>query len=1121
MKKIFMFILCLVLTMACFTAGVSSEEPLHHTLSISKSGSNYTASAAADEGILYLVNKKNDVVMEIARSEINNSYAEASLYMPDLTEGGSLEAFLWTENLIPLAEKEIFTPVAPLFTESFENFNTVGSPSGWTRYDWEAPSNKSGFGQSGTYASLGDYSAYVEARGSGRAAFLKQFAADDVLPFDAYSYEVTFDVRKTEDYNNTAAVWFILSKDSQAVKVVDGTPIGDDAVSAEGWTEVTAVIPGSKFWDVDFNAITVAIGTIAETVVDPAGAVYFDNLSITVNESLSDHFEYCDIAADQYAAWYTIGDTVVYKPVKELPEGIVSVEGIVYDFDNEIVYSAVIPRATFVSGGFAYTPAETGYYEAEFYGVRSDGSKSIIVNAYVDNDGDDVGCYALTRRSFAVVKSAAKNMEDRYNKLLFVSNFYEDELKKADLIGFSGIKGVFRWGDTVTEKGFHTASGVFDWSETDHRFAMADKYDFNTLIANVGSTPLWAGPQNISADEYNSVGRYLRSLYAPVDNAYTTEGIGAFVERYHEKLDGLEFWNEPYYGSDKTAFWYDTEENFVNMNKAAFNASKSKAPGLTYISAGYFGNTNGSLYLDDLFQYDGFADSFDMISFHGRYNICADYRKVLEENGKGNVPVMNSEGYVYGYFSNNEPKDWKANNLYFVVNYLNQIKEELAYISFFEINELTSDEQRVARGGHSFGLFRSYPYSEPRQGAVVAYNLFDTFYNGMQYKAEYSYNNQKAVCMGDDNHSTVYIWNATGENFALCEEYVGLIGSESVFIDFEGKAVTDYDALSGDKVYFIINADNTGFTALEPLEGSALNNDFVSPFYTCVKADGSSSDHTAMVTGLMTGEPLFNLNTFEVADHAVFNENMEKSGEDVPDSKFAVSVNADGLYLAAFVADTTQSDNGSDYDELLNSDSLRFAFDCAGNYNADERNEYHVGLVNHTPALYKYHAADTDEVMSGASESGSVLNSNWVDIDRTADGIWYKVFIPSYEMYPGTSYVRATGAMRFSLEVHDYSGTENIGTAAFGGGLTGDADVYSFGRLNFYSGTFVIDGVKHADANILTVSVSRNDRLVYLMQYDDLPENYSISIPVDEKGEYHIIVSDDLKNRIEQTIVVS
>ena len=1040
------------------------------------------------------------------------SYGDSSAYLPDI-DGAVYRAYTWGESLKPTGRAADFG-TGILFADSFEKYSDgKAAPDGWNVYDWGKNSGIStGFGMTDD-CSDGEYSVYINALDNGYGGFLTQLP----IRSDAPSYEISLDVKTSADYSgNYPKIWFLLYNGSDFVSQIDSTPIKGQITQGE-WSRVQSVLTADALSDYEFDDIRIVIGTVSDGA-GASGNVKFDNLTVTSGYSVS-RYAACDIRADKYAAWYTLGDTVMYKPEAAINEDIKTVTGVIYNSENKNVFSNTISAKDFENSGFLYTPSDVGYYEAEFLGTTYSGKKVILTDSYTDYADGYVKSYELERRSFAVVKSAAKPMSERSSKLLFVSSGSGDELSKAELVGFSGIKCSFSWGDTAVSKGFHTSPGSFDWRTSDGKFERIADYGYKTVIAGVGSTPPWAAPADISGTDVNIAGKWYKNLYAPVDNAYTAEGISAFAERYSDRISAMEFWNEPYYGEAKTAYWYDTTDNFVNMNKAAYDAFKSAAPDKMFISAGFFGNTSGSVYLNDLLKYDNYKNSFDMISFHGRYNIVNDYKNVLRSNGLSDIPFENSECYAYGLFGANEKKEYAENDMYLAVNYLNQLKEGVSHISLFEINDLNPDEQRLERGGHAFGLFRKLPSSQPHRGAVVAYNLFDVLSDSSEYRCEYSFGSQKAVRFDDNGNSVLFVWNSDNSNFSLCSELRNAMGIQTVVKDFEGRSC-DIDNLKNKTMYIITLPDEEAIGQLTPCVNGALNNKFVSPFYTCRTdrgTDGYMPDSGVITRGNLFDKTSFAKNTF-LAERTNNIKSVESSASA---GKFEVSVGYDGLYVSAAVNDATDVSNASSPEELQNYDSIAFALDCYGNLRENEVNEYRVGIVDGIPVVYKYRAADIYEALSDDISPGkTVLENATVNIVRSDKQIRYDVFVPFVELFPSNRLLE-TEKIRFSLAVYDNDGTKSSCSGRFGEGLATDCNVKKFGCLSFggayakvSADKITINGYKPKNSGKIMLTVYGKDGIRYIMQYDDISDGkFSVDIPQLGNGDYTVNLRDDAGNR--------
>ncbi len=933
-------------------------------------------------------------------------------------------------------------------------FDAVTEEKSFGYYDWSTNTNGGGAYDADT----GIYTAYaVQSSVAGHA-----FRTLD-KGISGEMYEVSFEVKYSDDAVNVMP-WtgMFTTKNGSFANLYTGVGTGEG--KAGEWTKVRSYFTRRTMdSDVFDSATAFYVGIKRKSDVPSSGSLMFRNVYVREVSITADSTE-CEISCDKYAAWHTLGETVRYRAKDKNADGFESISGVIYDSDNNKVYEKTVSSRKFAADGWSWTPDRLGYYEAEFYGTRSDGSQSLLVNAYSENYSSGYMVYKLERRSFAVVSGAAKPMSERSDLfMLSDSALSEDNVKLADAVGFSGIRihGV-SWGDTAGTKGFHKASGRFDWTAADTQINNVKKYGFKNIIANIFATPTWAVSRNdvTSAGGYNSVGMWDKNCYPPDDPSVAAEGFGAYAERYRDVLSGIEIWNEPTYGN--TAFWYqgnrsntETEQDFVNLTKTAAQAIREKAPGVKIYTAGF---NQADKFFRQLLNHDGYAEFFDGVTCHGRYSDPEVYQKILAENNLSDKEVLNSEGYYYAYYDVGVPKNYKENNMVLYMQYLKHIKLGVSKITHFSLFDNTADERRVyTRGWNCAGLFRDYPYIEPHQGAVAAYNLFETLGKDISYKDEYSFSNgTRAVSLESDGKTVIYFWNTSNQPYYMPEELADCAGTDGSITDFEGNRCDSGGKLREMRMYCITNADEAAVKKLVSAPDSALNSEYIAPYYTCDDGKGGGEVYTP-IEGYYTKGALFDRTSFADTDvEAVYNSEgavwlaIDDNEQDIT-AKYAVSFDEYGMYLKTVVNDNYYVNHANTVNTMLNHDCVRFAVDCYGRQRNSERSEFFAGCAAISPVLYKYYAADRNEALvENWSPSGTNLSNRYINIVRSDDDktTTYRVFVPYQELYP-LNMAEENGEIKFALSVTDRDGGVTKGYLSFGMGLSeeGSPQVWKYMNL--------------------------------------------------------------------------
>ena len=1009
-------------------------------------------------------------------------------------------------------------------------WNNLYYPDNWGFYDWSSTADLE-FGASFDDKTDGTNSVYISAvkkQNTSYAAYTYQISDFDVK---AHLYAVSFDVKYSDDSaGNIPIAGLSFYNGSTFMGNLLGTAVSG---KSNEWTRVTSYFTRESLDKYSgFTDLRLLIGARA-TESSTAGKIYFDNVIFRPVSILSGSTE-AEIACEAFGAWHELGETVTYKPKDNKMSGFDKIYGVVYNHNDEAVYEKTVSVRDFYENGWQYTPDMPGYFEAEFYGVQRDGTRSLAVTCYTTNSGESYTVYNLARRSFAVVNGEAKQMQDRSDFLLLSdSGRDKDKLRLANIVGFSGVRihGIF-WGSTASNKGFEPSKGTFDWTNADEQINNVREIGFKNIIANVFATPTWA-VNNGEENSYNSVGWYYKNCYKADNNSDIANAYAAFTRRYKDKINGIEVWNEPHYG--KTAFWRDTPDNFAQLAKTAYDAIKSEAADMTVYSAGF--NQAQALFTE-LMEKEEFRNAFDALSFHGRYEEDTEYRRVLEEYRMENVPLINSEGYYYSHYSKGVPKDFRKNNMYMYMCYFDHLKNNVDMAGLFEITENTLDEKRVNNlTGHTMGLFRSYPYYEPRQGAVAAYNLFKNLGKNVSFEGEYDFGSgRKAVAVKNDNELQVYLWNANDEDFAMPEQLEECMSANSSISDIYGNTA-DVRELKKLNVYCIHNVSEKALKNINTTDGTSLNTNYESPFYTCRNVYGETIEDYTPAAGVFTEGQLFSLGNFQEVDTAHFNSdnivwNPTQNADCNNIMKFALSAADDGIYMIVKVKDSSRYVSATRADSIMNYDGLRIGIDCYGRVRLGEQTEFYVGYVNGRATLYKYNAADMYQAVSdGCSPSKTVLSGNYVNISYSSNEFTYKIYLPYSELYPFIYRPHNKKNIRINIAASDNDLGVKKGELCFGEGFAGDVQrVWKYGILgeeghlagiDMYSedGMLYINGTPWNKSVYISMLVRQGNNIIDLAQVSHAKNSYSKRFHVTPNLKYTVTVTDNNRNTYTKTIL--
>jgi hypothetical protein len=109
--------------------------------------------------------------------------------------------------------------------------------------------------------------------------------------------------------------------------------------------------------------------------------------------------------------------------------------------------------------------------------------------------------------------------------------------------------------------------GVWHWDSLDRHLALVESHGLRWHVKTTGSAS-WAAPHRFDPPEIDA----------------WREWIGALAERYGDRIEFWEVWNEPNIG-----FFKGTVEEYGELQRAAFDTIKAARPGVVVTSGGYAG----------------------------------------------------------------------------------------------------------------------------------------------------------------------------------------------------------------------------------------------------------------------------------------------------------------------------------------------------------------------------------------------------------------------------------------------------------------------------------------------------------------------------------------------------
>lgn len=924
-------------------------------------------------------------------------------------------------------------------------------PTEWTKTDLREFYTPLFAGIDKSESSKGNSSLCVEAANTNSFGFLS--SAIPMSPDDS-TINIEVDVKTTFDYKfNTPKVGIEFYCDD---KKLSNKEINVNIVSEE-WKHNTIKVDRKWYPSEKFNNIKIRLFTVYNSKNNDksGGMVYFDDLKIV--RTNSDMEWEVAVRCDDSICWYEPGETVTYKPQGDLPEGTVTVSGIVYNSYDEVIYSSEISLNEFLHKGWQYTPEDVGYYEVEFFADTPDGTYKLIsrykkIELY----------YTIPRRSF-VVATPTKPMDER-NKMLYAS-FYEgvnaakyipreDIYRMHDVIGFSGLRSWITWeieSFKPTER-INPGKGIYYWEEWDEIFGYIRKYGFDVMATTV-YTPQWASSYadaegTVGTTKVASSGIFSYACAPPTNTGYYTNFLECLAERYGDVIDSWEVWNEM---NPLSRFWENgTVDDYVELIKASKAKIDEIQPGDEVIMGGLVSGSED--YWRQMLE-AGIYDYTDAMVIHGKQINYDAYLDVYEELGLEPKPYYNNEAHYQISNTYGQGMDYtdREDSFRLMLGYLHDIRVGCDMIALFQVTadkdkEELPEMQAAGKRGLSYGLWRGSPFNEPKLCASVMHTFFDVMGKEFEYDSQYILNNGQTIALSFKNNGKplLIFWNQENDNYAIDKALKNGINENTVIRDWEGKIISKDSLCRKSTIYFVEDFDIGQLSHLEKTDALiSLNNRTI-------------EKQTATEVGYANKEPVFDKHTFDVADNINWIDTdwywRDKDGSrpDGYDARMAVTVDNEALYLLVEVDDSVaalESPNTEGVDTMYNSDSVQFAIDVSGVGYSDRRAEFDFGMRNGVPTLYKRAAADVNgAIPTGWTTAGNELIADNSDIEIADGKIIFKIYLPLTELYP-FNLDNSGGEMRLSVVVNECDGVKRQGLLRWSDGIDGGKFVGKYGKI--------------------------------------------------------------------------
>lgn len=961
--------------------------------------------------------------------------------------------------------------------EADEQYNSSSSvsggklPSGWYAQGWEGPTTPYNI----AIESTADGESYLTLDAVEKG-YMGIRCAGVLLPENGIS--VSFRVKHSEDYaGNCPRIVFLYFSESGSFTGASYS-LYRDAVSYS-WKKGNIYISPEDYPE---GAAKVSVAFCTTNTSDTyGGKLYYDSLCI---DNLTFNME-----CTEKLSWYSMGDTVTYKPKYPLCDKISEIYGSVYNSDGVLTDEVSADADDVAENGWSYTPRRSGFYKVIFH-ARTTDNRTVFEHAsykaYYESSAGKIHYIDRASHDFYITGFENKSMSNR-NKLFGMSiDNYDGEydLGIADKLGMSFVRlHAFSWKDIEPEDVTADNGKEYAWEKYDKIFDAVRNTDLNfDVIGNILYTPKWASP---SDDESGMKPIY--SGYAPTDMTYLTDFIKDLYARYGDAIDTWEIYNEPHLpSSGGSVFWHDTPDNYVTMLSNAYSTLKALSGGEDTVFMGGIGAKRYLSFYREFVEKGGWQYT-DKLVMHGYdldpWNYLAVNSNLGLDSDKG---VVNTEAHMILFNGSSENIYYteKQLALRMFTEYFRQIKygvEQIAYFQPYD-NSVQAEDLMILdnisseRDVVTAGIFRKKPSYQPRFAAGALNTLISMSGNSISYSDEYKTGNVNIVKFESDGKPLYVLW---GDNLSDMSDDadIGELGENVKITDWEGRE-TDVQNFSvcADEVYFITGLSEDAFSHLDSAKGENVYSGAV--LYSENEMNKKEVNGPSAVA---SETELFEHDTESVnydSSGVVWNELTLSSGTDLKGG-FAVNACDDGL---DFVVKMKNS-SGSDLAKAL----MVVGIDTFANGIQMDVVEISSSMQESGCTVTKTKAPDIagDLPSDDYSSAGETVNGAKAFVSDGSDYSFYCIHIPFTQLYP--YFYSEDGSVNFGLKFVGYSSSGSELTRYYHGNGYSTYKPWEFGTVSFDTEkTFdgLVDTEIAAEAGeYVTVQILKDGELVYFNQY--------------------------------------
>lgn len=758
-----------------------------------------------------------------------------------------------------------------------------------------------------------------------------------------------------------------------------------------------------------------------------------------------------NLVPNRYASWWNPGETMEFR-TPELPAGLTSLTGRIFDSDNRKAAEVTVSREQLERGAWAWKPDHPGYYEIEFSYMLEGASDPVPVKGHyarkIRRADQSLEVFEYDKDRFQAVVSARAPSPDYARGQFGFTAGDPKAIRLAQLMGFDfAFIQAITWGGTWWDKNsiIEPVKGEYNWTDPDKRVNALTNAGI-PIAAQFLYTPTWASPHP-DRDQIRICTKE-SSCYAPLDMADFDRFVRAAVARYKDRINIWEIWNEPSM-PDQSVFWYDSPENYVKLLETGYTAVKETQPG-AQIWIGGLGPRPGYFEFYRRILKLGAAKWFDILSLHGTWNSPEKFRALEKKAEVAPKPAVMSEWHAILH-NMSEPGPHPSESALarrMMLDLLYQFKCGVERSVSFVVSNESGYEPETHKflnehgiWGQSYGFFRARPRLEPRFPALVLQNFLALAGNKATYLGEYDLGDGAAGVLLDTAHGKqLVVW--LGKNLPLSGLLPRIAGSNIALSDWEGRpvAMKNGTELDAGKLYYV--------SGLPASFGNtfAKSEVLVSPRSKKSISDEKVPEGTVNI-GTLFPEPKDNVPEEVVWNARDWTYHPVGAPEVAPrfTARFAVGVSESSVDVVVEVTDAVPMPDGKGV-ELWSGDSIQFAFDCDGSGEEGGNTEFIAALTAQGPEIWKITASQMggDLPVKWSPPGGPVANAS-IAVERDGDRVLYKVRLPWSELYPLTS--EPGKPLRFSVLVNNNDGKGRDGYLEWSGGIGSEKKPAAYGVL--------------------------------------------------------------------------